>query len=137
MKPDSKTIFSADLVQQEISADPVVSYVSAHHVSLWQAARLLGGYESARLVDCCAELLAEDLRLTPRTRIMLDQILEILCTDDIDDPEVPCMGSFAIIDARNPVANEICLLADGIRDALVQGRPRGMAQRFEPPKSSA
>lgn len=119
MKIDPKSTFSRDL-SPEIPADPVLSFVSTHHQGLWHAARLLGGYDSARLVDRCVELLAQDRCLTPRTRIMLGQILAVLSLEQVDDPALPYMGYFAVIDPKDPVVDEICLLADGMRDALVQ-----------------
>jgi len=117
MKLDSKSTFSPD-PGQETRADPAVLYILAHREGLWHAARLLGGYASTRLVDRCAELLARDQRLTPRTRIMLWQLLDLLSLERVDNPELPYMGYFALIDPLDPVIAEICLLTDGLRDAL-------------------
>ena len=117
MKLDPRSIFSPDLAQ-DITADPILCYVSAHQEGLWHAARLLGGYESARLVDRCVEVLAQDRCVTPRTLVMLDQILALLSLDKVDDPNLPYMGYFALIDPLDPVVAEICLLTDRLRDAL-------------------
>lgn len=117
MKLDPKTTFTPDPAQ-ETPTDPILCFVAAHHVGLWHSARLLGGYESARLVDRCAELLAQDRSVTPRTRIMLDQILAVLSLDKVDDPDLPYMGYFAEIDPSDPVVEEICLLTDRLRDML-------------------
>ncbi len=117
MKLDPKSTFTPDLAQDS-PADPVVVFVSAHHEGLWHAARLLGGYESARLVDRCIALLAEDRCVRPRTRIMLGQILTILSLDQVHDPDLPYMEFFATIDPLDPVVEEICVLTDGLRHAL-------------------
>lgn len=117
MKLDPKSTFLHGIAQ-DIPADPILCFVAAHHEGLWHAARLLGGYESARLVDRCLELLTQDRRVAPRTKIMLDQILSILALDLVDDPDRPYMGYFAAIDPCDPVVEEICLLTDGLRDAL-------------------
>ncbi|WP_185804714.1 hypothetical protein [Pontivivens nitratireducens] len=114
---ESKTAFPRNIAQK-IPADPILSFVSEHREGLWHAARLLGGYESARLVDRCVELLANDGRLTPRTWTMLGQILALLSLDYVDDPDLPYIGYFASIDPRDRVVEEICLLTDGLRRAL-------------------
>jgi len=117
MKPDLKLAFSTDIAQ-EAPVDPVLSFISRHHEGLWHAARLLGGYESARLVDRCVEFLVQNRRVTPRSAIMLDQILAVLSLEHVHDENLPYMGFFALIDPCDPVVEEICLLADGLRHAL-------------------
>ncbi len=117
MKHDPKFAFSTGIAQ-EIPVDPVLLFVSRHYEALWHAARLLGGYESARLVDRCVELLAEGQCVTPRTAVMLEQILAVLSLDNVDDPNLPYMGFFAVIDPLDPVVEDICLLTDGLRQAL-------------------
>lgn len=117
MKPDLKSDFSTGIAQK-ISVDPVLPFVSKNYEGLWHAARLLGGYESARLVDQCVELLVQDQAVTHRTSVMLDQILSLLSLDKVDDPNLPYMGFFALIDPLDPVVEEICLLTDDLRHAL-------------------
>lgn len=134
MKLDPKFNFSPDLAQ-EIAADPAVSYVSAHYEGLWHAARLLGGYETARLVDRCAEILAQDRCLTPRTRIMLGQILVVLSMGRTDDANLRCMGYFAVIDPHDLAVEEIFRLAEGLRRALMQANAGGMARRQQDSRS--
>jgi len=117
MKLDPNSTFTPDLAQ-DIPSDPALRFMSGHYEGLWNAARLLGGYESARLVDRCAELLAQDRYVTPRTRIMLDQILAVLSLEKVDDPDLPFSGFFALIQPFDPVVEEICLLTDRLRDVL-------------------
>ncbi|MFU8864768.1 MAG: hypothetical protein ACNA7O_12710 [Rhodobacterales bacterium] len=119
MKHDKKTVFFPGLAH-EIPADPILSFVSAHYDGLWHAARLLGGYESARLVDRCMTNLAQDRCVTQRTRVMLGQILAVLSLDKADDPDLPYNGYFAAIDPLDPVVEEICLLTDGLRHVLAR-----------------
>lgn len=128
MKLDPKFIFATDSAHP-IAPEPVLAFVAANHAGLWQAARLLGGGESSRLVDRCAELLEQDRRVTPRTRIMLGQILAVLSLEHVDDPDLPYMAHFAAIDPADPVVEEICLLTDELREALE------MADRDHPPAS--
>lgn len=119
MKLDPNSTFTPDPTQ-DIPADPILVFIAAHQEGLWHAARLLGGYESARLVDRCVELLEQDRIVTPCTRIMLAQILAVLALDLVDDPNRPYMGYLALIDPLDPVVEEICLLTDGLRHALAR-----------------
>ena len=117
MKFDPETTFTPDQ-SQECSTEPILEFVSAHYEGLWHSARLLGGYEAARLVDRCQDLLVADGVPTSRTRLMLSQILAILSLDAVGDPESPYAGYFAKISPCDPVVEEICLLTDGLRDLL-------------------
>lgn len=117
MKLEPKSSFAPELAQ-DISSDPVLSFVATHQDELWHAARLLGGYESARLVDRCVAILEQDRCVSRRSRIMLGQILSVLCLEKVDNPELPYLGFFAVIDPSDPVVEEICLLTDGLRNAL-------------------
>ena len=62
---------------------PVASFVIQHHAALWHAARILGGYEHARLVDRLVEGLHSDPRLRKRGRIMLEQLVELLTLENV------------------------------------------------------
>lgn len=97
---------------------PVMTLFSTRQTAIWHATRLLGGYESARLVDRCTAALERDKALTNCVKIMLGQILEILTLEEVDDPEKPFMGFFAAIDPSDPVVEEICLLTDALREAI-------------------
>ena len=53
--PKDETYQAADALQiQDFAAIPVLKFMSEMHDALWHAARLLGGYETSRLVDKCA-----------------------------------------------------------------------------------
>lgn len=119
MKLDPTSIFSTNHAQ-DISSDPVLRFISANQDGLWHAVRLLGGYESARLVEQCVEHLGQDRRVTSRTRIMLGQILSVISLEKVDNPDLPYMGFFAVIDPSDPVVEEICLLTDGLGTALAE-----------------
>ena len=104
----------------DFAALPVMAFVAKQQTALWHAARLLGGYEAARLVDRCAELLEQERLVTTRVRGMLDQLLQVLTLEHVHDPDLPHMGYFAVIDPIDPVVEEICHLANGLRDVLAQ-----------------
>jgi hypothetical protein len=117
MKLDPKSAFSGPFVH-DARETSLLDFIENHRASLWHAARLLGGFESARLVDRCADLLVEQGRLTPRTRLMLEQIRSLLCLEWVDDVDLPFAGFFAMIDPSDPVVMDICLLSDGLNRAL-------------------
>lgn len=117
MMINSNSAFVRDDKTDDLT-DPVLSFLSVHHEGLWHAARLLGGYDAARLVDRCLETLAHDGCVSPRSRIMLNQIMDLLALERVDDPDQPYMGYFAVIDPLDPVVEEICLLTDGMRHTL-------------------
>jgi hypothetical protein len=85
MKLDTKSIF-ARASAEEISVDPLLVFVTLNHAALWQAVRFLGGYEAARVVERCIALLERDGRVTPRARMMIEQIHSVLTLDRVDDP---------------------------------------------------
>ena len=117
MKLDPKSAFTPGLAHN-VRADPILAFVSARHEALWNAARLLGGSHSARLVDRCVQALRDDRCVTRRTRIMLGQILSVLSLKHVDNPDLPYMGYLAAIDSGDPVVDDICLLTDELRGAL-------------------
>lgn len=115
---------TAQVPSAQFVAKPVMAIFSRSHAAIWHATRLLGGYESARLVDRCIATLERDQTLTNCVQIMLDQILDILSLEEVDDPEKPFMGFFAAIDPSDPVVEEICLLTDALREAIEEARQR-------------
>lgn len=117
MKLEPKTSIPP-IITQEILADPILTFISEHREGLWYAAHYLGGNEAARLIERCAEILAQDQCVTPRTRFMIDQILKMLCVDQFNDRELTYTGNPVAIDPFDPVVEEISLLADALRHAL-------------------
>jgi hypothetical protein len=109
---------------REFAAKPILTLFTERHSALWHAARLLGGYESARLVDRCVELLETEAVITNRVHIMLEQLIVLLSLKDVGDPEKPYMGHFVVIDPSDLVVDEICVLADELRDAVSDSKKR-------------
>jgi len=117
--PKDETYQATDALQiQDFAALPVLKFMSEMHDALWHAARLLGGYETSRLVDKCADAFERERRMTRTTRMMLDQILAVLTLENVHELEMPYMGFFAAIDPNDPVVEEICLLSDGLSAAI-------------------
>ena len=108
----------------QFAVKPVMILFSTSHLAIWHAARLLGGYESARLVDRCFGALERDKALTNRVQIMLGQILDTLSLEENLRIDQPYMGYFAAIDPSDPVVEEICLLTDALREAIDEALQR-------------
>lgn len=114
------------------AARPVKEYLEAKQTDLRQAARLLGGHEAALLVDRCAEVLTAEGTIGSRVEMMLQQILSLLTLERTHHEDSPYMGYFVAIDPSDPVVEEICLLADGLRNAIDASEARrNWASRLE------
>lgn len=111
-------------IRANFAASPVLKFFEKNQTALWHAARLLGGYESARLVDRCSAALEHDLAITNHIGIMLDQLLALLSLEKIKGADKPHMGFFVVIDPSDPVVEEICLLADGLRQSMAEAKSR-------------
>ncbi len=108
---------SGTRVEDQTAAAPILAFIGEHQSALWHAARLIGGYEQARLVDRLVDTLQQERSVTRRVRIMIDQLLALLALDPVDDGTCTC-GFFVPIDPEDPAVAEICLLTDGLRDAV-------------------
>ena len=109
---------SVTRVEDQTAAAPILAFIGEHQSALWHAARLIGGYEQARLVDRLVDILQQERRITKRARIMIDQLLALLVLDPVDDGTCATIGFFVPIDPEDPAVAEICLLTDGLRDAV-------------------
>lgn len=107
-----------ELSPATFAAKPILAFFAEKHLELWHAARLLGGYDASRIVDKCVARLEALNCLDNQVMIMLDQILSTLSLEEVDDPDKQFMGFFAAIDPSDPAVEEICLLTDGLRDAM-------------------
>lgn len=123
MKVIRPSPYLTQISPSQFAVKPVIALFSTGHLAIWHAARLLGGYEPARLVDRCIGVLERDQALTDRVQIMLQQILDILSLEKVDDPGQPYIGYFASIDPSDPV-EEICLLTDALRAAIDEANQR-------------
>lgn len=94
------------------------TFVAEHRAGLWHAARLLGGYEGAALVEDLAARLANDDDMSDCTRRRARAVLALLTLKNVGNPDRVESGYFAVIDPADPAVEEICLLADGLGDAL-------------------
>lgn len=98
----------------------VHAFFDRNQDSLRHSARLLGGYESMRLVDRIHESLQSDVNISRRTWLALNTLRDLLHLENVGDPDRPEMGFFAVIDPNDPVVEEICLLTDGLNAAIAE-----------------
>lgn len=98
-------------------------FVEGHREGLWHAARLLGGYDGAALVEDLAARLRDDDGIRLSTLRCAHAVHALLTLRNVGDPGRVESGFFAVIDPADPVVEDICLLADGLDDALRASRP--------------
>ncbi len=97
---------------------PIRRFIEHYSDALRHAGRLLGGHEMANVVDEIADALDRENVLSRRTMSLLQDLEELLFLENVSDPHRAEAGYFAAIDPFDPVVEEICLLADGLRAAL-------------------
>ena len=94
------------------------AFLSGHDEALGHAAVLLAGRRGARLVNAIREGLDQPGRMTRRVHRLLADLRRMLFLDHVHDDAWDEAGCFAILEPDDPVVPEICLLADGLDDAL-------------------
>lgn len=97
---------------------PIHEFFEIHRGALRNAARLLGGVDATRLVDEITDALSSNDDLSRRTIGLLHDLEDLLALENVGDPDRPEAGYFAAIDILDTVVDEICLLTDGLREAL-------------------
>lgn len=111
------------------AATPLHIFVQNHRQGLWHAAGLLGDKGGQRLVDEFITALAARPGLSPRAIHLLKRLLRLLSLEDVAVPDSVEAGCFAAIDPADPVVEEICLLVDGLREAVAQTVAASRARR--------
>lgn len=97
---------------------PIHRFIEEHQDALHHAAHLLGGKAGADIVHKISGALSRELAPSRRTAGLLKQLRDILFLERVDDPDRVESGFFAAIDPADPVVEDICLLADGLAQAL-------------------
>jgi len=105
---------------------PIHRFIVEHQDALLYAAHLLGGSAGADIVHQISGALSRELVLSRRTTSLLSQLKDILFLENVDNPERVESGFFAAINPADPVVEDICLLADGLAQAL-SGSPTASA----------
>lgn len=114
--------------QNKKSELPVHRYVHTHSEVLRHAARLLGGENAVSIVDKIVDALSRDPMISRSTIHQLGWLEDLLFLQNVDNPNRIEAGLFALIDPIEPVVEDICLLADGLREVLIAA---AAAQKIE------
>lgn len=93
-------------------------FLATNAEALGHAAVLLAGRRGARLVNAIRDGLGQPGRLTRRIRSMLLQLRDVLFLEHAHDEFWEDAGCCAFLEPDDPAVSEICLLADGLEDAL-------------------
>jgi len=94
------------------------AFVDEHHDALHNAAALLGGPPGVRLAQTAIDGLRDAETPSRRTMEALDDLLDLLMLEHVHDPDRIEADRFALIDPASSIVEDICLLADGLDDAL-------------------
>lgn len=115
---DHITTFTAP----QCALDDLRTYLGDHRDGLVDAAALLGGQPGVRLTQSVLD--GFDTPGTPSRRTMraLDDLLDLLMLENVHDPDRIEAARFAMLDPASPIVEEICLLSDGLDDAIASYR---------------
>lgn len=94
------------------------AFFSEHDEPLGDAAVLLAGRRGARLVNAIRDGVDQPVRITRRVQRLLLELRRILFLDHVQDDGWDDMHGPAMLEPDDPVVPEICLLADGLDEAL-------------------
>ncbi|MEE4210707.1 MAG: hypothetical protein V2I43_15755 [Parvularcula sp.] len=94
------------------------AFVHENLDALLNAAALLGGRPGLRLAQAVSDGLRDVGAPSRRTMEALDDLLDLLMLEHVHDTDRIEAGRFVLIDPASPIVEEICLLADGLDDAL-------------------
>ena len=94
------------------------AFLSEQYEALGHAAALLAGRRGERLIAAIRDALNQPGRLTRRVQRLLLELRAILFLDHPQEEPFDDFFSVAILDPEDPVVHELCLLADGLDDAL-------------------
>lgn len=93
-------------------------FLATNSEALGHAAALLAGRRGAWLISGILDGLGQPGRLTRRMRSLLLQLRDVLFLEHVLDESWEDAGCFALLEPEDPAVPEICLLADGLEDAL-------------------
>lgn len=94
------------------------NFFSGHDEALGHAAALLAGRRGVRLVNAIGDGLDQPGRITRRVQRLLLELRRILFLDHEHDDDWDDTGIIAMMEPDDPIVPEICLLADGLDEAL-------------------
>ncbi|MCP1167676.1 hypothetical protein [Limimaricola litoreus] len=97
---------------------PLRQFADAHRDAMINAAERLGGRPGTRLALDALDSLAPEIVPTRRTQNNFVALLDLLSLEHVHDETREEAARFAEIDPCDSIVEEICVLTDGLRDAL-------------------
>ncbi len=95
------------------------AFLAGHDEGLGHAAVLLAGRRGARLVNAIRDGVDQAGRMTRRVQRLLLELRGILFLDHAQADDWEAAGRLATLAPDDPIVPEICLLADGLHQALL------------------
>jgi hypothetical protein len=94
------------------------TFLGEHAEGLQNAALMLGGRPWLRRLQGLMDDVSEESRITLRISRELKELRALLHLEHVHDIDCPEAAYFAELDPTEPYVEEICLLADGLDEAL-------------------
>ena len=113
-----RIILNAAVGTTIVGETPLRTFLWENSDALGHAAVLLAGPRGARLINALRDGMDQPGPLTRRMRRLLLDLRDVLFLEHVHDEEREEAACFALLDPEDPVVSEICLLADGLQDAL-------------------
>ena len=101
-----------------VETAPLRAFVEEHRQALIHAAKLLAGGRGEYLALEVTDALARGAPLTRRDMRHLHEVVDILSLENVDNLDSEESARFALLDPASTIVEEICLLTDGLRDAM-------------------
>ncbi|AFO90419.1 hypothetical protein D1822_03420 [Phaeobacter inhibens] len=114
----SKIIPDPKLTHCKESEHTFRAYFQNHDEALGHAAVLLGGRRGARLINAVREALDRQGPFTRRLRCQLLELRNLLFLEYAYNDDWSDGPDLALLEPDDPIVSEICLLADGLEQAL-------------------
>ncbi|UWQ47201.1 hypothetical protein [Leisingera aquaemixtae] len=93
-------------------------FMSSHHEALQNASFLLGGQPALRRTQALLDDITGERRLTGRLKRGIVKLHDLLTLSNVHEFETLEAACFAEIDPASPIVEELCLLADALKEAI-------------------
>lgn len=104
--------------QTRFHTSDLARYIQIHQEALQNAALLLGGRSALRRTQSLLDAFASQPDLTRRMKRETIALHDLLTLQNVDDPDREESHCFAMLAPESPHVEEICLLADGLENAM-------------------
>lgn len=93
-------------------------YLWSHSEGLQNAALVLGGMPAVKATNALIDDVCSSMVLSRRMMQNLTRLHELLSLEHVHDAERPEAAYFATLDPAAPYVEDICLMADQLRDHM-------------------